>query len=437
MAKTGKLTPTAVTGPAWKTKWPRNGDLKTWLRAMLQKCDAIADDDAAATQAHLPIEHLADLGCEKEALRHVDRYLRRLPRQKVLATVRMAELGAKISLSSGNITRMAKYLAIAEATEPFNTRKYDRGFSLDSVREFRAENGLLDPEEAENEEQRLTARVERAARRFKLAMDAGDREPANAAVSEMATIAREVEEDWRRRTYLQRVVKCYADLGEVQAVKRCLRGLSKGERQTVLDASTLLRLGMKTEAVAQTRRDIDRVLSVLREMTDPNIHHPVMSIGRSLEFLVEQGAQAEARRLLHRTIKEMPTWPVVEVGWTTSAVYHALADATAKIDGPAAAEKLLNQAAADGATEKRRDFRRGAVNAALGLKAQIGNIEEAIEEARKLRSPIQRRKELAKLLAKAQRWGELRQVLSQVESPEEAAEAVWWLKFELPGGEVR
>ena len=31
--------------PAWRTKWPRTGDPKTWLRATIHKCEAIPDDD--------------------------------------------------------------------------------------------------------------------------------------------------------------------------------------------------------------------------------------------------------------------------------------------------------------------------------------------------------------------------------------------------------
>jgi hypothetical protein len=49
----------------------------------------------------------------------------------------------------------------------------------------------------------------------------------------------------------------------------------------------------------------------------------------------------------------------------------------------------------------------------------------------------QRRKELGKLLAKAGRWKELREVLSQIASPEKARDVTWWIKFKLPGGEVR
>jgi hypothetical protein len=420
----------------WRTKWPRNGDLKTWLRAMLQKCDAIPDDHAAAERAHLPIGQLAEMGCVAEALRHVNRFLRRLPRQDVVATVRMAELGAKISLDAGDLTRMEKYLAIAEATEPFNTRKCDRGFSLNSVREFRADNGLLDPAEAIDEKQRITARFERAGRQYKQAIGTGERESAKVAVTEMEKIVREVEQEWLRRSYLRRVINCYVELEDAQAVKRCLRGLDKGDRRKILDAETLIRLGMKTEAIARARQDIAQELEELRVMSDPNIHFPVMSIRRSLRFLVEQGAKDEARRWLRRALKEMPTWPVIQYGWTTSSVYHSLAQAAALIDGPVAAENLLKNAMTDAKAEKRSDFRQGAVDAALELKANIGRLDEAIEDARRLRSPTQRRKKLGRLLAKAKRWAELQEVLSQVESPEEAADVAWWIKFELPGGEA-
>ena len=95
---------------------------------------------------------------------------------------------------------------------------------------------------------------------------------------------------------------------------------------------------------------------------------------------------------------KMPTWPVIEYRWTTSAVYNSFAGAMAIIEGPAAADKLLEAALADGKAERRGDFRQGAVNAALELKADIGRLAEAIEDARKLRSPTQRRKELGRLL---------------------------------------
>ena len=136
-------------------------------------------------------------------------------------------------------------------------------------------------------------------------------------------------------------------------------------------------------------------------------------------------------------VAEAGAWPAVQDGWATSAVYHSLAQAAATIDGPAAAEELLKHALTDARAEPRGGFRQGAVDAALDLKANLGRLDEAIADARKLRSPTERRKTLATLLAKAGRWAELRDVLRQVESPEEAADVAWWIKFELPGGEAR
>jgi len=129
----------------------------------------------------------------------------------------MAKLGAKICLDAGDLARMENYLTLVESTEPLNIRKCDRGFSLNFAREFRADNGLLDPADAIDEEQRVTARFERAARRCKLAIAAGERESASTAVAEMASIAREVEKEWLRQSYLRRVVNCYVELKDALA----------------------------------------------------------------------------------------------------------------------------------------------------------------------------------------------------------------------------
>src|SRR5262249_41351366 len=148
----------------------------------------------------------------------------------------------------------------------------------------------LDPADAIDDEQRVTARFQRSARQFKLAVAAGESESAIAAVAEMETVAREVEKEWTRRLYFQTVLGCHADLKGAEAVKRCLRVFDKHDRDEILDAETLLGLGMKAEAVARARRDIQKELKELADMTDPNIHFPVMAISRALEFLVRQGA---------------------------------------------------------------------------------------------------------------------------------------------------
>ena len=429
--------PGGAAKPDWQSDWPRNGDLKTWLRAMLRKCDAIADRETAAEKVHLPIEHLAQLGHVTEVLRYVDQFLRRLPRKEVLETVRMAEVGAEISLNAGNLPRMERYLAIAEATEQYNTRKSDVGFSLDSVRDFRADHGLLDPADAIDDEQRIKATFRRAERQFHQAIAARNRKAAQQAATEMESAAREPEEEWERRAYLGLVIDAYSELKDAAAVRRCLRKLSKEERHEILDADTLLKLGMKSEAMVRAQQDVERELKELKKATDPNIHFSANAICRSLMFLIEQGKKDVASRLLRRAQKEMPTWLVVEEGWATSAVYESFADVIALVDGPCAAKEFLQLAMADAKAEKRSDFRQGAVEGAIECKADLGMLDEAIADARKMRSATERRSMLAKLLAKAKRWTELREVLSEVASPEEAADVAWWLMFELPGGEVR
>jgi len=439
MAERSKTSPA---GPDWKTKWPRGGDLKTWFRAGLRKCEAILDDDRAATAAHSPIGQFAKMGCVKEALRAVDRSLRRLPGRhfsgRVVSIVRMAELGAELCLDADDLASMERFLAIAEATEPFVTHKSSRGFCLNSVREFRAEQGILDPADAVDEGQRIEATFHGAQRRFKRALATHDRETARAAVAEMVEIAFKTKPggDYRR-WWLGAVMRCLVLLGNSRVRNRCLGKFSEENRREVLDAKMLLSLGMKAEARARANRDIEEDLEKLRSSDDPNIHFDAMSIRDSLAFLVEQGQKAEARRWLSRALAEMPTWPVIQTGWTTSSVYHSFAEAMALIDGPAAAERLLRDAETDAGAETRSGFRKGAVGAALDLKADLGRLDEAIEDARKLRSPAERREKLATHLAKARRWTELREVLRTVASPEEAAHIAWWIKFELPGGEAR
>jgi hypothetical protein len=404
---------------------------------MIRKCEAIPNDDDAASKAHLPIGNLAEKGFVPEALKYVGRFLRRLPQEEVLARVRMAELGAQICVDANDLTGVENYLAIMAATEPFNTRKCDKGFSVNAVRKFRAKNGLLDPAEAKDDEERFTAQFEGASRRCKLAKAAGDLESGRTAAAEMETIARGAKEEWRRRLSLQWVAHCHAQLKDAEAAKRSVRGLDEAMQREVLNPQMLMELGMQEEAITRAELEIARELNALRETSDPNIHFPVMAIGQWLEFLVAQGAKEKAKSALDRALKEMHHWPVIENGWVPAAVYESLAQAVAKIDGPAAAEQLLKQSMTEAKAEKRSGWRKGAIDAALDLKAKIGHLDGAIAEARKLRSPTQRRKELGKLLAKAGRWTELREVLSQVASPEEAADVAWWIKFELPGGEPR
>jgi tetratricopeptide (TPR) repeat protein len=432
-----KATKRSSADAKWQTKWPRNGDRMAWLRAMVEKCDAIVATDVAAQKAHLPIERLAELGETAESLRLVNRYLKRLTGGDVVPWVHMAQLGAEICLDANDLDGMERFLAIAEATEKFNTRKCDKGFSLQFVREFRTYHGLLDPAEAVDDAERVEATFRRAARQFQLAHAGGKRKAAQAAATEMEQSVGKIADKWERRRCMREVVEAYAKVKDADGVRKCIRRLDKEDREDVLDARTLAKLGLKEETVAQAKAKIAERLDALRVSSEPNIHFDAMEICGLLKLLVELGEKDTARRLLKRALKEMPKWPVIELGWTTSAVYSEFADAAAVVEGRDAAKKLLELAKGDAGEEQRSGFRRGAIATTVPLTAKIDSQAAAIEQARKIRSPASRRAELGALLAQAGRWKELQEVLGQVATPEEAADVAWKIQFKLADGVER
>ena len=107
----------------------------------------------------------------------------------------------------------------------------------------------------------------------------------------------------------------------------------------------------------------------------------------------------------------------------------------AELEGEEAAQALAQQSFQHANDDSNNIFKKGAIREAISAIASAGATEEAIAAARKLRSPTERRKQLAKLLARAGRWKELREVCQHVMSPEEAAELAWSIKFELRGGQ--
>jgi hypothetical protein len=424
-------------GPPWKIHWPASDDLREWLLCGLEKCEAITDAGEAARQAQLPIGALAKRGHVDEALTFVDRFLKNLPKGEISEAVQMARLGAEISCQAEDSARTEKYLKRIAAVEPLITKKKDKGFALAEVRQFKAWHGLLDPKDAVNDEERMRARFTREQRRYHETRKAGDTRIARQAADEMQKLAAECK-DVNRRLYFRQVLESYGLLGDKGAILSVVQTIDKAERQDILDRATLLRLGMRLEALAHAEREIAHEReNLLRKKKDPNLHFPVRAICDALIFLLEQQEIDRARVLLESILREAPKWKVEEVGWTTAAVYGMLAEIAARINGPRGAQELIERAEADSRAEKRRGAKRGAVRETRETKAKIGPVEEAIANARKLRSPTGRREELGKLLARAKRWQELAEVVSEVATPEEAAKIAWWIKFELPGGEAR
>ncbi len=103
-----------------------------------------------------------------------------------------------------------------------------------------------------------------------------------------------------------------------------------------------------------------------------------------------------------------------------------------EIGREAAAQELLQLSLQHAKGDSNNAFKKGAVDEAISAVASAGAADEAIATARKLRSPTERRKQLAKLFARKRDAGKNCAKCQQVTSPEEAADIAWWTKFELP-----
>jgi hypothetical protein len=427
------LSPTGSTqSPSWRGHWPTNGSVRDWMIALLRACDAITDPGKSADQAQLPIERLARIGDIDAALSHVDAHLRTLPPSSVLDVVRMARLGAGICLDAGNLEGMEHYLAIAAATEPFNTRKCDRGFSLDAVRKFRAWKGILDPSEAVGDQERTQATFQRADRTFRESLAAGDKTTARSSAEAMARVATEERDEWRRTEYLKRAIVAFADLDDVAAVRRHLELIDADDRARAIKTEVLVRLGMEAEALPRLRVSMRRSLAAAADPSDPNTHIPVGEFVSCLMALSSLGAREEAREWFRQALGERGKWTTPEAGWSSTAIAKSLAEGANALGETVIARQFLVEAMGEAKQERRSAWRIASVKSVLRSPANAGMTQAAIDDARRIRSPKGRRKTLACLLAGAERWEELHEVLDSIDSAEEAADVVWWLHFNLP-----
>lgn len=420
-------------GPSWRTKWPQTADLAAWFRCGLEKCAAIEHLSESATEAHLPIHGLAEIGQVKEALKHVDRYLKLLSQQQELDFVRMAELGATICVEQGDLESCEKYLARVLDADRFVKRPCDKGYPARSVHEFRVSHGLIDPSELTDPAKRLEAEFNRAERLRAAAQAKGDTSAANRHLREMYAAIREPLEPWRRRRWIHSVLESAQELHAAKFVKEVLASVPKSEWTELVGYQMLAEVGQRKEAVAAATNTLQAAYDELVSMTDPNIHFPVNKICRALEFLAQLGEKKLAAQWLKKVTSSVKTWKCVILGWTTTAVLTSFVPIVEILEGKEAALELAQLAQEHASQEEHRDFKRGAMASALEATASVSSIDAAVELARKLRSPTQRRMELAKLLARAGRFKELRAVCSEVASPAEAAKIAWWVKFELPG----
>jgi hypothetical protein len=268
-----------------------------------------------------------------------------------------------------------------------------------------------------------------------MAIDRGDKSTAKTELKVMERIVPQ-KSKWSQKFDQMTILKEYSRIESKASLRKRIAKFTPSERQKVLPSYMFERLGLMDEVVVEAVHEVDRRIKKLMTNDDPNIHFDTNRISSEILRLIELGRKDLAEKCFAKVAKSSGKWKSYGMGFSKAAAFTDFAEVVAKLEGTEAASAFL----ADATKIAKADTsigRRGAVSSAIQMGATIGKLDEAIENARKLRSPTQRRMELAKLLAKAKRWKELRTICSEAATPEEAAELCWWIKFELPGGEVK
>jgi hypothetical protein len=429
----GRAVKGAIGPEPWRGEWPRNQSIRDWLLALLEVADGVAVDEESSGFAIAAIEKLGRIGDGKAAIPYVDEYLRRIPPSCVSTVLQLATTGADVCLRAGDLVGMERYLAVAIATEPYNTRKVDVGYSLREVLDFRARRGILDPAEAGDEDRRRFAAFKQAARLFRQALEGVNTKNARDSVVTMSLLAKSEREEWLRHDYLREVIAAWADLNDVAEIRRHLKMLDPDERHKTIETSVLVRLGMVAEMLPRVRAVLRKNLDAVTDLTNLNSHHDIDLFVRNLRRLDEMGARDEARRWLRRAVNECGGRNPSEIGAFSSAIPGLLAEAANSLGEMVIARQLLGFAKGEAKQERRNGWRQAAVGRWLVSAANAGMFEAAIDEARRIRPIRKRRQKLAELFALIERWDDLHELLNSIESAEEVAEAVWWLHLELPG----
>lgn len=426
-ASSAKLAP-------WQSRWPRSSDLVRWCRCGMDKCYAIADREEGAVEAHGPIDSLAELGHVAEALKHLEKFIKRLPTDEVRESTRLAKLGAEICLKANDLVGMEYYLTKARAADDRVTRKCDIGIGTRAEREFRVFHGLLDPANLDPSAEYYPAAAysfaEKAMEKARSQKDMRGFREQLAAMAEAAKL-----DTWHvmRWSKFREIIELAYEVNDTDLIKTLLHSIPAKYRDLEIDYRVYSKIGMKKEATKAAVRIVNACIDDLLTMELPNIHGPTHTIADALTYLIEQNEKKLAKKLFKKVAESSARWSCIVQGWTTTAVLTSFVPVVEKLEGIEAARELASLAHEHAAAESRRGWKRGAQSAAMKAAAAVNplTLDEAIEQARKIRSPALKRRELGGLLAKAGRWKELKELLSGVASPKEAAHIAGCIKYDL------
>lgn len=422
---------------SWQSSWPTTPDLRAWLLCGIRKCAANPNIEEGSIDAYLHIEALAELGHVAEALKHLARFLKKVPKDKIVESTRLAKLGAKICFEAGDMPSMESYLELVRSADDRVTRKGDKGFGSHCVHEFKVLNGLIPPGELSSDhEDILPSAFYFHCRQLKIARQSEQTSLIKKELTELIRIVAQEKLDWRQSMWTRYLLRLAHEVSDTDAVKQLIAQIPPHERDERIGHKIYAMIGMNQEAAKSAQQEIEKRIAELLTKQDPNIHFPIHDIAQALTFLIEIGEKKLATSLFEKVAESASSWYCIIKGWTTTAVLAAFVPIVEQLEGKEAAQELAELAEEHASRETHSGFKRGAQATALAASASLKPIANAIEQARKIRSPAQKRMELGKLLARAGRWKELKELLSTVASPHEAARLAWWIKFELPGGDI-
>lgn len=432
-ASSAKLAP-------WQSRWPRSSDLVSWSRCEMDKCYAIADKEEGAWEAHGPIESLAKLGHLAEAFKHLEKFIKRLPATEVRQSTRLAIVGAEICLKANDLVGMENYLTKARAADDRVTRKCDIGIGTREEREFRIHHGLLDPANldpsAEDYPAAAYSFAEKAMEKARSQKDIRGFRKQLAAMTEAAKL-----DSWHLNRWwkFREIIALANEVNDTDLIQTLIHSIPAKYRDDVIDYRIYSKIGMKKEAIKAVQRIVNACIDDLLTMELPNIDIPTHKIADALTYLIEQNEKKLAKKLFKKVAESSANWSCVVEGWTTTAVLTYFVPVVEQLEGIEAARELASLAGEHAAVEHRKGWRRGAQSAAMKAGAAVNplSLDEAIDEARKIRSPALKRRELGRLLAKAGRWKELKQLLSGVASPKEAANIAGYIRYDLKEAQAK
>lgn len=420
-----KRTKPAADANLRQALWPATQSVERWIVTSAKKALLIEDPEKRIQKLSFAVERLVDRGMLKSARPLFAKLVREDERHEAewLSSSLM-----RLYVTMGRRDHAAAaYRKACEAVERDKKarRPAERLRTLAILRDDAVRAGLPEFADEMDARGRIKALADTTMIEADRAARTGDKAAARALLRKATKLAAEQpfakDHGW---PWWQ--IRVHALVGDRGGVRRWVDELPLEHRNVRILGESLLSVGLDKVVAELARTNIAHELEDARTMTLPNYHFPAMAIASTLRFLLAHDHEALARTLLADVFREIGSWDTKRSGIIEAAVFSSLADVVARLDGLAAAEALLDRAAA-GAESERSKWRSGAWAAVMQVYMTAGAWDQAILIAGRQSPPDYRRRHSAIVFAHAKQWKNMRAVLSHVASPIEASEIAWWI----------